>query len=139
VNEVRERRRAHELNDNVHLLWDPEQQSRQQNWIEFQDYHLKLHEWQKKKRDGLQKDLNDTQKEVSDTGMKGSERASSPLNPLAPSVPSSNPQSPTIRRCYPRRDHVVIFLDARPPAALDGQGNEDVRDWKMREKSIPHV
>jgi len=75
VNEVRERRRAHELNDNVHLLWDPEQQSRQQNWIEFQDYHLKLHEWQKKKRDGLQKDLNDTQKEVSDTGMKGSERA----------------------------------------------------------------
>ena len=72
---VDERRRAHGLDDNVHLLWDPQQQSRQQNWIEFQDYHLKLHEWQKKKGDGLQKDLDDNQKGAGDTEIEGSERA----------------------------------------------------------------
>lgn len=75
MDEVRERRRAHGLDDNIHLLLDPQQQSRQQNWIEFQDHHLKLHEWQKKKRDGLQKDLDNTQKGAGDTDMEGSERA----------------------------------------------------------------
>ncbi len=75
LDEVRERRRAHRLDDNVHLLLDPQQQSRQQNWIEFQDYHLKLHEWQEKKRDGLQKDLDNTRKEAGDTNMEGSEHA----------------------------------------------------------------
>ena len=57
LNKVRERRRAHGLDDNVHLLLDSQEQSRQQNWIEFQDYHLKLHERQEQERDGLQKDL----------------------------------------------------------------------------------
>ena len=75
VHEVRDRRRAHGLDDNVHLLFDPQQQSRQQNWIEFQDYHLKLHEWQGKKRDGLQKELDNTQKEAGDTDMESSEHA----------------------------------------------------------------
>lgn len=75
VDEVRGRRRAHSLDDNVHLLLDPQQQSRQQNWIEFQDYHLKLHEWQEKKRNGLQKDLDNHQKEAGDTDMEGSEHA----------------------------------------------------------------
>ncbi|KAL8653602.1 MAG: hypothetical protein Q9210_002002 [Variospora velana] len=75
VDEVLGRRRAHSLDDNVHLLLDPQQQSRQQNWIEFQDYHLKLHEWQEKKRDGLQKDLDNTQKKAGDTDMEGSEHA----------------------------------------------------------------
>ena len=72
VNEVRERRRAHGLDSNVHLLLDSQQQSRQQNWIEFQDYHLRLHELQEKKRDGLQTDLDSTQREASDTDMEGS-------------------------------------------------------------------
>ena len=75
MDEVRERRRAHGLDDNVYLLLDPQQQSRQQNWIEFQDYHLKLHEQQKKKRDGLQKDLENTQKGAGDTDIEGLERA----------------------------------------------------------------
>ena len=75
MDKVRERRRAHGLDDNVCLLLNPQQQSQQQNWIEFQDYHLKLHELQKKKLDGLQKDLNNALKEVGDTDMKGSEQA----------------------------------------------------------------
>lgn len=75
LDEVRERRRAHGLDGNVHLLLDPQQQSRQQNWIEFQDYHLKIHEWQEKKRDGLQQDLGNTRKEAGDTDMEGSKHA----------------------------------------------------------------
>ncbi|KAL8682628.1 MAG: hypothetical protein Q9186_001315 [Xanthomendoza sp. 1 TL-2023] len=75
VDEVRGRRRAHSLDDNVHLLLDPQQQSRQQTWIEFQDYHLKRHEWQEKKRDELQKDLINTPKEAGVTDMEGSEHA----------------------------------------------------------------
>ena len=75
LDEVRERRRAHRLDDNVHLLLDPQQQSRQLNWIEFQDYHLKLHEWQGKKRDGLQQELDNTWKKTGDTDIEGSEHA----------------------------------------------------------------
>ncbi|KAF2006471.1 hypothetical protein P154DRAFT_569865 [Amniculicola lignicola CBS 123094] len=73
LDEVRKRRRAHGLDADVYLLSDPQRQSRQQTWIEFQDYHLKLHERQRKKRDGLQKDLDNTRKEASGTDMKGSE------------------------------------------------------------------
>ncbi|KAL9013831.1 MAG: hypothetical protein Q9173_001498 [Seirophora scorigena] len=89
VDEVRARRRAHGLDDNVQLLLDPQLQSRQQTWIEFQDYHLTLHEWlekkqdkqqkrwedfprrlrewQEKNRDEGQKDWDDTQKKAGDT------------------------------------------------------------------------
>lgn len=73
LGEVRERRRTHGLNANVHLLLDTEKQSRQQNWIEFQDYHLNLHERQEKKRDGLQQELNNLQKEAGDTDREDSE------------------------------------------------------------------
>ena len=73
LDKVRERRRAHGLDDNAHLLLDLQQQNRQQNWIEFQDYHLKIHERQEKKRDGLQKDLDNVRKEAGDTDVEGSE------------------------------------------------------------------
>ena len=80
VDEVRGRRRAHNLDDNLHLLLDRQQQSRQQqsrqqNWIEFQDYHLKLHEWQEKQRDGLQKELDNTQNQAGNTDMEGTDHA----------------------------------------------------------------
>lgn len=75
VDEVRERRRGHGLDENVHLLLNSQQQSRQQNWIEFQDHHLKRHEQQKRKRDGLRKNLDDAQKGAGDTDIEGSERA----------------------------------------------------------------
>ncbi|KAK0768226.1 hypothetical protein LTR75_018240, partial [Friedmanniomyces endolithicus] len=64
LDEIRERRRAHGLDGNVHLLLDSQQQTRQQNWTEFQDYHLRLYEWQEKKRDGLQQDLDNIRKEA---------------------------------------------------------------------------
>ena len=73
LDKVRERRRAHGLDDNAHLLLNLQQQNRQQNWIEFQDYHLKIHERQEKKRDGLQKDWDNIGKEAGETDMEGSE------------------------------------------------------------------
>lgn len=61
--------------DNVHLLLDSQQQTRQQNWVEFQDYHLRLYEWQEKKQDGLRQDLDNTRKKAGNTDMEGSEHA----------------------------------------------------------------
>ena len=46
---VRDRRRRHGLEGGVCLLPNPEEQSRLQNWIEFQNYHLNLHEDEEKK------------------------------------------------------------------------------------------
>ncbi|KAN0070477.1 hypothetical protein V8E54_011346 [Elaphomyces granulatus] len=75
VDSVCERRRRHELGGHVQLLLDSQQQSRQQNWIEFQDYHLTHHERLEKKRDRLKKKLDDCQKKAGATEMEGSEHA----------------------------------------------------------------
>ena len=75
MNEVRERRRRHELYDEVRLLLDPQQQSKQENWNEFQDYHLKHHEGLEKERDGLKKDLDEVRRIAGNADTGGSERA----------------------------------------------------------------
>lgn len=66
VDEVRERRRRHKLDGDVHLLVNLQKQSQQKNWIEFQNYHLKRHERLEKERDGL--------KEAGDAAMITHER-----------------------------------------------------------------
>lgn len=53
LDNVRERRQRHGLDGDVELLLDWQQQSREQTWIEFQDYHLRLHESQTMERDEL--------------------------------------------------------------------------------------
>lgn len=75
---VRERRR-HELCDDVRLLLNSEQQSRLENWIEFQNYHLKRLEQFEEKRDDLKKELDDARKKADDAEavrreLKNSER-----------------------------------------------------------------
>ena len=75
VDEVRERRRRHRLGDDIHLLLDSQQQNQQQNWIEFQNYHLKHHERLEKKRDVLKEELDDAQRKAGDTDIIGSEHA----------------------------------------------------------------
>lgn len=75
INEVHKRRRRHRLDGDVHLLLDSQCQSQQQNWIEFQNYHLKRHERLEKERDALKKELNDNQKKVEETHPGGSEHA----------------------------------------------------------------
>lgn len=74
IDEVRDRRRRHGLGVDVHLLLDSQQHSQQENWIEFQNYHLKHHERLEKKRGGLKKELDNAQKEVDDTDIVDSER-----------------------------------------------------------------
>lgn len=61
VDEVRERRQRHGLSGHVRLLLDTEQQSRLDNWIEFQNRHLKRLEQFEKERDKLKQELDDNQ------------------------------------------------------------------------------
>lgn len=67
VDKVCERQRRHKVGGDVHLQFDVEQQSRLENWMEFQDYHLQLHEGFEKKRDELKKKLDDARKEAEGT------------------------------------------------------------------------
>ena len=61
VDEVRERRQRHGLGGDVCLLLDLEKQSRLDNWIEFQNRHLKRLEQFKEERDKLKQELADAQ------------------------------------------------------------------------------
>jgi len=137
VDEVRKRRRRHGLDDNVHLLLDSQQQSRQQNWIEFQDHHLKRHEWQKKKRDELQKDLDDAQNGAGDTDIEGFERA------------AQHERAIQQRLEYAERTlrwHEVILLwieqqrfamDPRPPTPVEkGSSDQNALPKAVRRASI---
>jgi hypothetical protein len=62
VDEIRERRQRHGLGGDVRFLLNTEQQSRLDNWIEFQNRHLKRLEQFEKERDNLKQQLEDSQK-----------------------------------------------------------------------------
>ncbi|KAK3174020.1 hypothetical protein OEA41_001264 [Lepraria neglecta] len=68
VDRVRDRRRRHGLEGDVYLLPDPEQQSRLQNWIEFQNYHLDLHEDEERKIKDETDELDTTRKRIGNLG-----------------------------------------------------------------------
>lgn len=74
-NEVRERRRRYQLSGDVRLILHPKQQSRLENWIEFQNYHLERLEWFEKKRDELKQELNEAQKKLGVTDVADSKCA----------------------------------------------------------------
>ncbi|KAK5011578.1 hypothetical protein LTR28_012895 [Elasticomyces elasticus] len=74
MDEVRERRRRHKADSNICLLLDPEQQSWLENWMEFQNYHLKRLERFEKKRDELEKDLDKARDKAASTNTGGSDR-----------------------------------------------------------------
>jgi len=61
---VRERRRRHQLGGDVRLRFNFGQQSRLENWIEFQNYHLHIHEGLEKERDDLKEELDVARKKV---------------------------------------------------------------------------
>lgn len=75
VNKARQRRQRHELGGNIYLLPDLEQQSRLDNWTEFQDYHLQSFEGLGKERDGLMKELNEIRDKGEDVGSANHKRA----------------------------------------------------------------
>lgn len=77
VDKVRERRGRHSLEGDTCLRFDVNQQNRLENWTEFQDYHLQLHEGLEKDREDLEKEredlkrTKDAKKETEDTGFGG--------------------------------------------------------------------
>ena len=66
VDEVRERRQRYGLSGHVRLLLNTEQQSQLENWMEFQNRHLKRLEQFEKERDKLKQELEDNQKLAGD-------------------------------------------------------------------------
>lgn len=80
VDKVRERRQKQGLDGDVHLLLDWRTQNRLENWIEFQNYHLKCHERLAKKREELKKELDEAQERLSDNDTVGSEWAVRKVN-----------------------------------------------------------
>ena len=63
---VRERRRRHKVEGDICLRSEPGQQSRLENWIEFQDYHLQCHEKIEESIDELKTKLDKARKESED-------------------------------------------------------------------------
>ena len=74
-NEVRDRRRRYGLHGDVHLLPDSRQHSRLQNWVEFQNYHLKKLERLETEQDESRQKLDNTRKLASVRSAPASERA----------------------------------------------------------------
>lgn len=64
IDEHRELRQRYELGGDVRLVSDPKQQSRLENWMVFQNHHLKRPERFEKKRDELKKGLDDARRKV---------------------------------------------------------------------------
>ena len=56
LDRARERRRTHGLDGEVHFLADLHKQSRQQTWIEFEDFHLKRKDRWEEERERLKAD-----------------------------------------------------------------------------------
>lgn len=74
--QVRERRRRHGLDGVVRLLLQPEQQSRLEQWIEFQNYQLMRLEWLEKDRDKAEQELDEAREKAQDADdVAGSQRA----------------------------------------------------------------
>ncbi len=61
---VRDRRRRHGLEGDVSLLPDPGQQSQLETWIEFQNYHIELHEGYEKDLQGKTEELDSSRKQL---------------------------------------------------------------------------
>ncbi|KAF7507546.1 hypothetical protein GJ744_010337 [Endocarpon pusillum] len=72
---VYERQRRHKVGGIARLQFDVKQQSRLENWTEFQHYHLQLHEGLEKERDDLKKRLDVARKEAEDIGAPDFDRA----------------------------------------------------------------
>ncbi len=75
VESVRQRRKKYGLGADFRLLLDLTQQARLENWIDFQDYHLRRLEKLEQERDKFKEELKDTQKKVEESDTADSERA----------------------------------------------------------------
>ncbi|KAL9634033.1 MAG: hypothetical protein Q9204_003166 [Flavoplaca sp. TL-2023a] len=143
LSEVCKRRRAHGLDDNVHLLLNPQQQSRQQNWVEFQDYHLKLHERQEKKRDGLQEDLDNTLKKAGHTGIEGSEHAAQQERAIEQRLEYAETTLRWHEVILRWIEQCRLAMDPQPLTPVEkGSGDQNSpsnRQWRSKRRDAPAV
>ncbi|OAA57008.1 hypothetical protein SPI_07389 [Niveomyces insectorum RCEF 264] len=73
---VRERRRRHGLDGSVRLVLQPEQQSRLEQWVEFQNYQLMHLERLEENRDKVKRRLDEVQEKAANADdVVGSQRA----------------------------------------------------------------
>lgn len=64
LKKVQDRRRRYGLEGDVFLLPDPGQQSRSESWVEFQNYHIELHEGYEKDLQGKMEELDSSRKKL---------------------------------------------------------------------------
>ena len=74
VNKACKRRGKHNLRGDIRLRFDVNQQGRVENWMEFQDYHLQLHEALEKEREDLRRSYG-MSKEGENIDSRGFDRA----------------------------------------------------------------
>ncbi|KAK0262765.1 hypothetical protein LTR35_017641 [Friedmanniomyces endolithicus] len=122
--EVRERRKRNGLDDDVQLLPDPRQQSRQQDWIEFQDFHLEFRERKTKDRQELRDQLEEARKIARDRGAEGLERAARDVM----AIPQTLKYADSLLRWHDvflqwiERQRVPV--DPRPPTPVEQSGGD---------------
>ncbi|KAK0923728.1 hypothetical protein LTR29_018210 [Friedmanniomyces endolithicus] len=133
--EVRERRQRNGLDDDVQLLPDPRQQNRQQDWIEFQDFHLEFWERKTKDRQELRDRLEEARKIAGDRGAEGSGRAARDVM----GIPQVLEYADSILRWHDvflqwiERQRVA--MDPRPPTPVEqSSGDQDTSTSRPRDE-----
>ncbi|KAK0302457.1 hypothetical protein LTR82_017858 [Friedmanniomyces endolithicus] len=124
--EIRERRQRNGLDDDVHLLPDTQQQNWQQNWIEFQDFHLEFWERKTKDRQRLQDRLEQARKIAGDRGAEGSGRAARDVM----GIPQVLEYAESILRWHhvflQRIERQRVAMDPRPSTPVElSSGDQD--------------
>ncbi|KAK3653137.1 hypothetical protein LTR22_011375, partial [Elasticomyces elasticus] len=124
--EVRKRRQRNGLDDDVHLLLDPRQQSRQQDWIEFQDFYLKFREQKTKHRREVQDRLEKAEKMAREGDIEGSDIGARDVTGITQGLEY-------LDRVLRRHDIFLqwieqqrVAIDPRPPTPVQESNGEHV-------------
>ncbi|KAK0825351.1 hypothetical protein LTR03_017465 [Friedmanniomyces endolithicus] len=131
--EIRERRQRNGLDDDVQLLPDTRQQSRQQDWIEFQDFHLEFWERKTKDRQELRDQLEEARKIAGDRGAEGSGRAARDVI----GIPQVLEYADSILRWHDVLlqwiERQRVAMDLRPPTPVEqSSGDQDTSVFHPR-------
>lgn len=125
---VRERRQRHGLRGDVHLLLDPRQQSRLQNWVEFQNYHLKALEGFTAEQDKVQQQLDDARKQAGDGSTPVTRR-------VGPSIGGLEYTLVYFRRMIERRNVLLDWIE-RQRQAMDAGHPTPPREKNSDESTV---
>ncbi|KAK4971277.1 hypothetical protein LTR42_007003 [Elasticomyces elasticus] len=124
--EVRKRRQRNGLDDDVRLLLNPRQQSRQQDWIEFQDFHLKFREQKTKHRREVQDRLEKAEKMAREGDTEGSDIGARDVTGITQGLEY-------LDRVLRRHDIFLqwieqqrVTMDPRPPTPVQESNGEHV-------------